>query len=93
MRGILYGLSFIVFEERIFWNCFRRFFKKCCCCCNKFGLDYLDLDDNDRENKELTNVQGEIKFGRESKEEEYRKSTASDLGRNTNEMMNNSDYY
>ena len=62
MRGILYGLSFIVFEERIFWNCFRRFFKKCCCCCNKFGLDYLDLDDNDRENKELTNNQGEIKY-------------------------------
>lgn len=93
MRGILYGLSFIVFEERIFWNCFRRFFKKCCCCCNKFGLDYLDLEDNDRENKESMNDQGEIKFGRESKEEEYRKSTASDLGRNTNEMMNNSDYY
>lgn len=91
-RGILYGLSFIVFEERIFWNCFRRFFKKCCCCCNKFGLDYLDLDDNDRENKELTNNQGEIKFGRESNEGEIRKSTASDLERNTNEMMNNSDY-
>ena len=92
MRGVLYGLSFIVFEERIFWNCFRRFFKKCCCCCNKFGLDYLDLDGNDKDDKHLMNDQGEIKLGRESNDVECRKSTASDLGRNTNEMLNTSDY-
>ena len=78
MRGVLYGLSFIVFEERIFWNCFRRFFKKCCCCCNKLGLDYLDLDEKEKDNKQLMNEQGEIKLGRESNDVEGRKSTASD---------------
>ena len=38
------------------------------------------------------NEQGEIKLGRESNDVEGRKSTASDLGRNTNEMLNTSDY-
>ena len=30
IRGILYGISFIVFEEKIFFNFFKKIWKKCC---------------------------------------------------------------
>jgi hypothetical protein len=29
LRGIFYGLSFIIFEEKIFFNFFKKFYKKC----------------------------------------------------------------
>jgi hypothetical protein len=45
IRGILYGLSFIVFEEKIFFNFFRKFMRK-------FFKDE-DLEINSEEEKEL----------------------------------------
>ena len=44
IRGILYGFSFLVFEEKIFFN----FFKKCCKRCYKEEDSDSDNDDESR---------------------------------------------
>ena len=46
-RGIFYAMSFIVFEEKLFFNCFRKFWKKC------FKEEYSELDENEDEKKKI----------------------------------------
>ena len=44
-RGILYGLSFIIFEDK----CFGKYFRKCtydCCCKNEDLEKYDDMEEN-----------------------------------------------
>ena len=38
-RGIFYGFSFIVFEEKIFFNFFKRCFKRC------YKDDFIEIDE------------------------------------------------
>ena len=49
VRGIFYAISFIVFEEKVFNNIFRRFWKKC------FKEEYSELDENEDEKKRTIN--------------------------------------
>ena len=47
-RGILYGFSFIIFEDK----CFGKYFRKCTydCCCKDEDLDkYDDMEENERD--------------------------------------------
>ena len=46
IRGILYGFSFLVFEEKIFFDFFKRCFKRC------YKDDFLEIDE---EGGKLTN--------------------------------------
>ena len=55
IRGILYGLSFIVFEEKIFFNFFRKFMKK-------FFKDE-DLEIIDEDGKELVSNTNSTSMG------------------------------
>ena len=48
-RGIFYAISFIVFEEKVFYNFFRKFWKKC------FKEEYSELDENEDEKKKIIN--------------------------------------
>ena len=51
IRGILYGFSFMAFEEKIFFNLYR----KCCkCCIKQKGLE--GDDDNDALNRKSTEM-------------------------------------
>jgi hypothetical protein len=46
-RGIFYGLSFIVFEEKTFYNCYER----CCCIKKKFNLKSEEENKNIESNR------------------------------------------
>ena len=46
IRGIIYSLIFIIFEEKVFWNCFKRFINCLCCCCNLKYLENIESDEN-----------------------------------------------
>ena len=101
-RGLIYGISFIVFEEKVFGDIIKKYFYKYCCfCCfwcNK--MDYIDPEERETENEIKKNIITpgneylmSDSSGRESKEEDNsRKSNASDLGKNYIDM-NTSDYY
>ena len=82
-RGILYGFSFIVFEEKIFFNFFRKCFKKY----------YFENDEENSEEEEqkkeiirITNNNSEISDSCEKEEIDKEES------QNENIEMNNSDY-
>ena len=51
IRGILYGFAFMAFEERIFFNIYR----KCCGCCLK-QKEFNPIDDNDELNRKSTQM-------------------------------------
>ena len=79
-RGICYGFSFIVFEEKIFFNFFRRCFTK------KLFDD--DLEDNEEKNELVRNTNNPptiTEDKREDNENEEEKSNAIE--------MNDSDYH
>jgi len=46
IRGIFYGFSFMAFEEKLFFNCFRNIWEKCC-------FKGKDLEDNEEKKKLL----------------------------------------
>lgn len=87
-RGILYGFSFILFEEKIFGNFFKNFLYKCCC----KGEDLLDLEENGNMRKTETGVLMSESIGRESNEDEQNVRN-SNTGEYRNNDMNNSDYH
>ena len=76
-RGIFYGFSFIVFEERLFFNFFRRCFKN----------DNIKMME---EEKEIIRNTGYSNFSRNSDMSENEKKNEEEKS-DTNEM-NNSDY-
>ena len=76
-RGIFYGFSFIVFEEKLFFNFFRRCFK------NK----YFKIME---EEKDINRNTGYSNFSRNSEMSENEKKNEEEKS-DTNEM-NNSDY-
>ena len=79
-RGICYGFSFVVFEEKIFFNFFRRCFTK------KLFDD--DLEDNEEKNELVRNINNPptiTEDKREDNENEEEKSNAIE--------MNDSDYH
>ena len=97
IRGIIYSLTFIIFEEKTFWNWFRN----CVNCCK-----FLNLNDSlEEQNGEMFRSSGSSLTGRntdtslteiiknEANEDNLncRKSNVSDLGKN-NYVMNTSDY-
>ena len=97
IRGIIYSLTFITFEEKTFWNWFRN----CVNCCK-----FLNLNDSlEEQNGEMFRSSGSSLTGRntdtslteiiknEANEDNLncRKSNVSDLGKN-NYVMNTSDY-
>jgi uncharacterized membrane protein len=51
IRGILYGFAFMAFEERIFFNIYR----KCCGCCLK-QKEFNPIDDNEELNRKSTEM-------------------------------------
>ena len=90
MRGIFYGFSFIIFEEKSFGNCFRKLVYKCCCF-KKNEFNYLEEeeeDGNDNNNRLMKNSTGENRESdiRESHtSDNYRRSSASYFKRNYND--------
>lgn len=92
IRGILYGFSFIIFEEKTFGNCFRRCIYKCFCIKNDFD-EALDIDIRSSSTIRYTGSSSNFdKNGKEGKEDtDSRPSNASDYKRNINDM-NTSDY-
>ena len=83
IRGIFYGISFIVFEEKIFFNFFRNCFKKSI-------VDEDDSENNEKEERKeivrTTNNSSEISDSYDKEEMDKEKSE------NDNIEMNNSDY-
>ncbi len=47
LRGVIYGIAFLAFEEKYFGNIFRDCFLKYCCCCKccKNCLKIPELED------------------------------------------------
>ena len=98
IRGIIYSLIFIIFEEKIFWNCFQKFIicYSCCCCCCKFNnFDELESGGNEGIIRNTDNplTEENTSLTETSKNEDFingRKSNISDLGRNSD---TNSDYH
>ena len=90
MRGIFYGFSFFIFEEKSFGNCFRTLFYICCFKKNEFNY----LEDEEEEETEEHQL---IKTGSNERESDvneidFRPSTGSDYGRHNNET-NSIDYH
>ena len=52
IRGILYGFSFIIFEESVFCGFFKNFCERCCCCCLE-GIELGIDDDDESENNNI----------------------------------------
>ena len=101
IRGIIYSLTFIIFEEKVFWNCFKRFINCCNCCCFKSN-DLEDLEEEDDEEyirntcstlTERNTLITEL-MKRDTNETNLngRKSNISDIGKNYSNM-NTSDYH
>ena len=89
MRGIFYGFSFFIFEEKSFGNCFRALFYKCCFKKNEFN--YLEDEEEDNEEHQLIKTDGNERES-DSNDIDFRPSTGSDYGRHNNNV-NSSDYH
>ena len=90
IRGIIYSLIFIIFEEKVFWDCFRRCVNCFCCCCKLNIPEDLEKD----EEKFIRNTYTSLTDRNTENTEEYingRKSNTSITGKNGN--MNTSDYH
>ena len=99
-RGILYGLSFIIFEGGFAGQFFKKNVFKICCCCRKienYGL--LEDEDNDGSNKEINRISKGTGDSLEDSTEKvcneedmnFRKSSASDDVKKND--LNTSDYH
>ena len=88
-RGILYGFSFIIFEEKIFGDFFRNYIYKCC------GKDENLYNLEENESMRRTNSGNLINdsVGRESNldDQNVRNTNTGEYVRNND--MNNSDYH
>lgn len=89
MRGIFYGFSFIIFEEKSFGNCFRKLLYKCCCCFKKDEFTYIGENDDDNDNNRLmkntTNENRESDTRESHTSDTYRVSNASYFRKNFND--------
>ena len=99
-RGILYALSFIIFEGDVAGQFFKKNVFKICCCCRKienYGL--LEDEDNDGSNKEINRISKGTGDSLEDSTEKvcneedmnFRKSSASDDVKKND--LNTSDYH
>ena len=79
-RGIFYGLSFIVFEEKIFFNFFRR--------CFKTKLFNNEIEDNNEKKGILRNTNNSSTITDNNKEENEKEEE-----KNNVIEMNDSDYH
>jgi hypothetical protein len=82
MRGIFYGFSFFIFEEKSFGNCFRALFYKCCFKKNEFN--YLE-EEEDSEEHQLMKIDN-IERENDLSENDFRPSTGYDYERNNNDV-------
>ena len=82
IRGIIYIFSFIIFEEKLFFNFFRKFWVKCC-------FKDIDLEIEVEENTidKISNNSSSIK----DYDEKNNKENNEDLS-HSNIEMNNSDF-
>ena len=89
MRGIFYGFSFIIFEEKSFGNCFRKLVYKCCCCFKRDEFTYIGENDDDNDNNRLmkntTNENRESDIRESHMSDTYRVSNASYFRKNNND--------
>ena len=82
LRGIFYGLSFIIFEEKIFFNCFKAFYKKC------FKDEYLEDNEEDVHEIQRNTNNSSVENDYEDKEKEEEENDS----KNDNIELNSSDY-
>ena len=82
LRGIFYGLSFIIFEEKIFFNCFKTFYKKC------FKDEYLEENEEDVHVIQRNTNNSSVENDYEDKEKEEEENDS----KNDNIELNASDY-
>ena len=99
-RGILYGFAFALFEEKAasktITDCLYKCCKRCFCCFNYYNLDQLEDDGEEEEEGPLINISTNLPNTETSpkdknEENNFRKSSASDYGKN-NADLNTSDY-
>jgi hypothetical protein len=87
-RGILYGFSFIIFEEKIFGDFFRNYIYKCC------GKDenLYNLEENESMRRTNSGTLINDSVGRESNldDQNVRNTNTGEYVKND---MNNSDYH
>jgi len=92
-RGMLYAFSFIIFEEKIFGNFFRKIYYKCFCKTEESD----NLEGNENEITPINNSLGGLSMadsvGIDNNEgkADFRKSSASEYEKNSNDL-NTSDY-
>ena len=76
LRGVFYGMTFIIFEEKYFGNFFRNFILKYCCCCCKNCLKIPELGSLDENHNEIireSSASDNLKDGGEINENEANK--------------------
>ncbi len=85
LRGIFYGLSFIIFEEKIFFNFFKTFYKKC------FKDEYSEENEEDVNDiqRNTNNSSIENEYEKKEKEEEEVESKNENIELNTSEYLYN----
>ena len=82
LRGIFYGLSFIIFEEKIFFNIFKKFYEKC------FKDEY-----SEEENEEdIHEIQRNTNSSSVENDYENKEKEEEEDGKNENIELNTSDY-
>ena len=88
-RGILYGFSFIIFEEKIIGIFFRKYIYKCC----GKDEDLYNLEENENIRKSNSGTLINDSVGRESNldDQNVRNTNTGEYVRNND--MNNSDYH
>ena len=92
-RGIFYAFSFIIFEEKLFGNFFRRIYYKCFCKTE----DFDNLENNENEITPINNSLAVLSMAESTGSEnnegkaDFRKSSASEYEKNSNDL-NTSDY-
>ena len=84
LRGIFYGLSFIIFEEKIFFNFFKKFYKKC------FKDEYSEENEDDvheiQRNTNNFSVENDYE-NKEKEEKEEENDSKNDIELNTSEYQ------
>ena len=91
LRGLLYSLSFIIFEEKKFKNCIKKCVNLSCCFQNE-RKDDLSLG-NEHNNEIIRNTGSSLVDSKNVDEENMndRKTSLNDYGKNND--MNTSDYH
>lgn len=83
LRGIFYGLSFIIFEEKIFFNFFKKFYKRC------FKDEYSEENEEEEDSNEIQRNTNNSSIENDS---ESREKEEEEDNKNENIELNTSEY-